>query len=131
MTANLDPIFLLSPRNSSVSIATANANLDGTGTIGIVITAGSEGSRVHKIRIKAIVTTTPGMIRLYVHDGSAYFLWMEIPVSAITKSATVAAFETEIYLPGEQALILPSGYSLQASTEKAETFKITAEGGDW
>jgi hypothetical protein len=131
MPANQIPIYVVAPRIGAVSIATANTNRDGTGTIGTVFTAGANGSRISRIRIKAIVTTTAGMIRLYIHDGSTYFLWMEILVTAITVSATVAAFENEQYLPGERSLVLPSGYSLRASTEKAETFKVIAEGGDY
>ena len=131
MPANQIPIYVVTPRIGAVSIATANANRDGTGTIGTVFTAGSNGSRITKIRIKAAVTTTAGTIRLYIYDGSTYFLWMEILVTAITASAIVAAFEDETYLPGEKALVLPSGYSLRASTEKAETFKVIAEGGDY
>jgi hypothetical protein len=131
MAANIDPIFLLTPKVGMVAIATANANLDGTGTIGTVFTAGSNGSRIHKITIKAIVTTTAGMIRIYIYDGAAYKLLKELLVTAITKSATVSAFEYELYLPEEEALILPTGYSLRASTEKAETFNVIAEGGDY
>jgi phospholipase/lecithinase/hemolysin len=131
MTANTLPIFTLAPVIGLVSISTANTHLDGTGTIGTVLTGGAEGTRIHKIIIQATVTTTAGMVRLYIHDGANYFLWREIPVSAITPSANVAAFTYTIGIIGELALVLPSGYSLRASTEKAETFKIIAEGGNY
>lgn len=125
------PIFTDTANIQAVSIATANANLDGTGTIGTVFTAAAGGSRIHRVKIKATVTTTAGMIRLYLYDGSTYYLYSEIAVPAITKSATVAAFEATLQLWGEAAIVLPSGWSLLASTEKAETFKIIAEGANF
>ena len=131
MAANTTPIFTLTPKVGSVDISTANANRDGTGTIGTVLTAGAEGTRIHRIQIKALVTTTAGMIRLFIYTGAAYFLWREILVTAITASATVAAFETTVELLGERALVLPTGYSLRASTENAEAFTVVAEGGDY
>ncbi|TFV34544.1 hypothetical protein E4K66_30730 [Bradyrhizobium frederickii] len=81
------------------------------------------------IVIKAIVTTTAGMVRLYIYDGTNTRLWREVPVSAITPSASVAAFASYLNLALEP-LILPSGYSLRASTHNAETFNIVATGGD-
>lgn len=131
MSQNRTPIFVETPKIGTAQISTANTNRDGTGTVGTVLTAGSNGSRIHRIRVKAGGTTTAGMVRLFIHDGSAYRLWHEIPVTAITPSATVETFEDELYLPGESALALPSGYSLRASTHNAETFNVIAEGGDY
>lgn len=131
MAANKEPIFTLTPVIGAVQISTANANLDGTGALGTVITGGTNGTRISKITIKSIVTTTAGIIRLFIDNGSAAFLFKEILVAAITKSATVAAFAYELGLPGESALVLPTGYSLKAATEKAEAFNVIAEGGNY
>jgi hypothetical protein len=131
MAANTAPIFTLTPQASCVGISTANTNRDGTGTIGTVLTAGAAGTRIHRITIKATVTTTAGMVRLFIYTGATYYLWMEVPVTAITPSATVAAFSYVLSLFGESALVLPTGYSLRASTEKAENFNVVAEGGDF
>lgn len=122
--------FSSTPRADCVAIATANANRDGTGTIGTVITAGASGTRIERVNIKATVTTTAGMVRLYIHNGTSYFLFKEVLVSAIVPSATVAAFESSVTFGTVTPLWLPSGYSLRASTEKAENFNITAIGGD-
>ena len=131
MAANVNPIFTLTPVIGIVSISTANANLDGTGTIGTVITGGTDGTRISKITIKALVTTTAGMLRLFIDNGATINLWKEILVSAITPSATVASFSNVLELFGEDALVLPSSYVLKASTEKAESFMIIAEGGNY
>lgn len=128
--------FAATVRAGLVAISTANTALDGTGTVGTVLTAGASGTRIDRISIKAKNTTSAGMIRLFLHDGSAYHLWREVSVAAITPSATVAAYEASMssnnamdigYLP----LTIPTGYSLRASTEKAEPFEIAAFGGDF
>lgn len=133
MPANIEPIFTLTPQVASVAVGTANTarSAPGGGTVGTVLTAASNGTRIHRITIKATVTTTAGMVRLWIYTGTTYFLWREVIVAAITASATVAAFEVSIELFGERALILPAGYSLRATTEKSENFDVTAEGGDF
>lgn len=131
MTANTTPVFELTPQVACVAIATANTARDGTGTVGTVLSAGASGTRIHRITIKATVTTTAGTVRLFIYTGSVYFLWKEIVTGAITVSATQPAFEYVIELLGERALVLPTGYSLRASTEKAENYNIIAEGGDY
>ena len=127
------PQFASTPRASSVAVSTANANRDGTGTVGTVIIAGSSGTRISRVVIKALGTTTAGMVRLFLHDGTNYILLCEVLVSAITASATVAAFESlmnELDNGNVLPLTIPSGWSLRASTEKAESFRVTALGAD-
>jgi hypothetical protein len=115
-------------------IATANALRDGTGTLGTVFSAGASGSRIDAINLKATATTTAGTIRLFISDGTNHRLLTEVPVAANTPSATQPAWEAALnqqtfaqYLP----LVIPTGYSLRASTEKAETFNVIAIGGDF
>lgn len=132
MPANTTPIFTLTPKLGIQQISTANTNRDGTGTISSAILTGTaNGTRVHKIRVQAIVATTAGMVRLYIDDGVNVRLWREIVVTAITPSASVACFDHTIELLGERAVTLPSGYSLKASTQIAETFNVFAEGADF
>jgi len=127
------PQFASLVQTSAVTISTANTNRDGTGTIETILTSGTNGSRIDKIIIHAQSTVTSGNIRLFIHDGASYFLFKEMPVIATTPSSTTPAFsavlsqEIESTLP----LILPTGYSLRASTEKAESFNIIAIGGDF
>ncbi len=102
-------------------ISAANTNRDGTGTIVTVLTAGSSGTRIDDINVVATGTTTAGMVRFYVHDGTTARLYREVPVTAITPSDTVPAFASALT---NLALVLQSGHSLRASTAKAETFQI-------
>jgi hypothetical protein len=108
-------------RSASAQVTTANTNRNGTGTIVSVFTAGSSGSRIDDIYIVATGTTTAGVVRLYISDGTNIRLWQEILVPANTPSTSNQVFS---YALLNQALIIASGYSLQASTNNSETFNI-------
>jgi hypothetical protein len=132
MAVTATPIFAQTPRHAAVSISTANTNRDGSGTIGTVFTAGSNGSMIDHIDITATGTTTAGVVRLYVHNGSTAYLWKEILVSAITPSATVQTFAYSVDCSrGDNRCVLPSGWSLRASTHNAEAFNVQAFGADF
>lgn len=126
---NIAPRFVETAVIGAVSIATANTARDGTGTIGTVLTAGAQGTLVELVRVVAVGTTTAGVVRLFLHDGSTYYLYEEILVTAITPSTTIAVFEAE-FVP-TKPLVLPTGWSLRASTHNAETFKVIATGGSY
>ena len=126
---NTQPIFSNTPRIGTAAFSTANTNRDGTGTIADVLTGAAEGTRINRLWVQATGTTTAGMVRVYVYDGSAYRLVKEISVSALTPSATVKAF-TDEWVPDD--LDLPSAtYKLAVSTHNAEQFIAVALGGDY
>lgn len=109
----------------SVKISTANPNRDGTGTLGSVITGASNGTFIKTITIAAEASTTQGMVRLFIDNGTK-FLFKEIAIPASTPTSTVPSFK--VILSGR--FYLASGVELKASTENAEVFAITADGLD-
>lgn len=124
------PIFIGTPKNSMAQVTAANTNRDGTGTLVTVYTAGASGARIDRIGITATGTTTAGMVRLFVSDGTLHRLTVEVPVSAITPAANTAAFTTEVVFGA--GLLLQTGYSLRASTHNAEAFNVViTNGGDY
>mgnify|MGYP001559759918 CR=1 FL=1 len=70
------------------------------------------------------------MVRLFIYDGSTNYLLSEIPVGAVTKSATAHSYSSRIIFNGND-FALKSGYLLKASTQVGETFNVIAEGLDW
>jgi len=113
--------YASTPATAVGQVSAANTNRDGTGTIVTVLTAGASGTRVDDITVTATGTTTAGMVRLYLNDGTNSRLWREIAVSAITPSGTVAAFTAALSNLG---LVLKTGWSLRASTHNAEAFNV-------
>lgn len=106
---------------ASAALSAANTNRNGTGTIVSVISGATNGTRVDDIYIVANATTTAGVIRLFISDGTNIRLWQEILVTATTPSTTVQVWS---YTLLNQALLLKSGWSLQAATNNAETFSV-------
>lgn len=132
MAVTATPIFIQTPRSEVVAISTANTNRDASGTLSSAVSAGTNGSKVERIDITATGTTTAGVVRIFVFDGSAYKLWREVLVQAITPSATIAVYTNSIDCssPGS-ALLLATGRSIKASTHNAETFNVTVILGDF
>jgi hypothetical protein len=123
-----DPAFAVTPRIASVNIATANTNRDGTGTVATLITGAATGTRVAEIVVQARVTTTAGMVRIFLHDGSTFFFFDEVAVAAATVSASVKGTRVSTLYTN---LVLPSAsWSVRVSTHNAESIDVTALGAD-
>lgn len=112
------------PKNGGCQITVANALRDGTGTLGTVRTAGPNGGRLDCLQIQATGTTTAGMIRLFLDDGTGTVnrLIKEIPVTPVTPSSTTPAFSVEVYW--QLGITLQAGWVLKAGTHNAETFNV-------
>jgi hypothetical protein len=76
---------------------------------------------VDSINIAATGTTTAGMVRLFVNNGTTTFFLTEVAVPAITPSGTVSAFRAVL---NNLALVIPPNGSLRAGTHNAETFDV-------
>lgn len=124
------PQYTAVPRLVVVQLGNANPALDGSGAFGAeTFIAGANGSRLDKAVVKAVVSTTAGMVRIFTSTGGAKRLLTEIPVQAVTKSPSVAAFEVIVDFLG--GLPIPAGCTLHASTEKGEAIVMSLFGGDY
>jgi hypothetical protein len=124
--------FTATPGITLAQVSTANTNRDGTGTVPTIVAGSATGRRINKITVKAVATSTAGMVRLYIYDGTNTRLYREVLVTAITASASVAAFSSEILYYDSDAPILPStSFELRGSTHNAETFNIIVEWADF
>lgn len=116
------------------SVATANANLNGTGTLATPFAAGSsatyKGASVSTICIKATVADTPGMVRLYVFNGTTSYLFKEIIIPAHAISGTDKSFEHTIDFDGND-FDLQANYQIRVSTQNAQNFNVIGEGNNW
>lgn len=120
------PLFASVPYVGMAQIGTANTNRDGTTGTYATVSPGVP-CRIDRIRIAATGSTTAGMIRIFLSDGTNVRLWREIPVVAITPSGTAPVYS--ISIPVED-LAIPSTWSIKLSTHNAETFNVFLHGGD-
>jgi len=122
------PSFAITPRIGMGQVTTANTNRDGSGTIATILTGVAAGTRINEIVIEATVTTTAGMVRLYLHDGTNARLFDEFVVTAITPGASTAVYRASKTYDN---LVLPSAsWSIRASTHNTETFNVIVLGAD-
>jgi hypothetical protein len=125
------PIFVQTAEHAVAQCDTADAARNNpTTSVKTILTAGALGSKVFEIVVDATVTTTAGMIRIFISEdgGTTKRLYDEIPVSAVTASATVAAFRTARTYDN---LLLTASAVLYATTEKAEAINVHAFYGDY
>lgn len=111
-------------KGAAVQITTASPGvLNATSAVGtLVIAAGSLGTRIDDLYIQAVGSTSAGMIRFFLSDGSTYSrLLLEVPVQTVTQSSTSAGFSTRLT---SLAWVIPNGMQLRATSEVANTFNI-------
>lgn len=116
--------YAATPVSGLAQVSVANAGRDGSGTLVTIVTGGASGTRIDDITFKAAVTTTAGMVRLYLStdNGTTNRLIREISVNAVTPSATVASWSSSLT---DLGIVLQNVTTLlRASTEKAETINI-------
>jgi hypothetical protein len=122
------PAFATTPRIGMGQVSTANTNRDGSGTLVDIITGVAAGTRIAEVVVNATVTTTAGMVRLYLFDGTNNRLFDEVAIAAATPSASVKATRVSVTYAN---LVLPSAsWKLKASTHNAEAINVIALGAD-
>jgi len=127
--------YSLQTANTGIStINLANGNLDGSGNVTTVFTAGLSGAIIKSVIIKATAPVVRGMVRLFIDNGISKILYKEIqiPVSPTMQNTPTP---TPVFLMFESKLIgqikLQAGHKLSASTQVGDTFNIIVEGVDW
>ena len=102
-------------------ISAANTSRDGTGTLVTVSTGTASGDRIEDIELCAAGTTTDGVVRLFIFDGTDTRLVKEILVSATTPSTTLPVWSYKLISLG---WLLRVNWQLKASTHNAEAFTV-------
>jgi hypothetical protein len=107
------------------TLTTANTAKDGTGTVVLCFTAhATYGSRVDRIRFKAIGTNTASVARVFINNGSdpttatnnAFYADVSLPATTLSEVAGIAPAE----LPNNATIVdatsfpiaLPPGYRI-------------------
>lgn len=124
MGANVRQIYPVSGAAAYAEVEDANTALDGTGALVTVLTASSNGTKIDRLAAIATQTTSIGMIRWFLSDGVSNWLWMEMAVAVKTPGAGVPAWDGfRDPTDGDNVMvILPSGWSIKASTHIGEPF---------
>jgi hypothetical protein len=124
------PAFISTPRTASVSLSSANTNIDGTGTITSLISGVAAGTRVLEIDVQCSATSAAALVNLFLttDGGTTWRLFDQIAITAATVSNTVKGNRnTATY----QNLILPNtSTQIGVTTTIAQATQVFALGGD-
>ena len=143
MAANTVPIYTKTPNiGFSTLIQTANTAKDGTGTVNLIFTAGANGSRVERVRARAVGTNVATVLRIFINNGSDpttatnNVLYTEKTIAATTLSEAAELALNEFPNTTDPAgfpLYLPAGYRLYCTigTTVAAGLRVSAFGGDY
>jgi hypothetical protein len=123
-----EPVFAVTPRIGSVSIATADSSYTAPTNVGTLLTGVTAGTRVNEIVIKCAATSAAAVVRIFLYDGTTYWLFDEVLVAAATGSSTVVQFRTRVTYDN---LVLPSSsWSVRVTTSVSQATHVTAFGAD-
>ena len=124
------PSFTSTPRIGYGQVSTANTNRDGTGTVVTMLTGAAAGTKVFEIAAQATVTTTAGMVRIFLSldGGTTKRLIDELAIAAATVSASVKG--TRITTSYSNLILPDASAVLYASTHNAEAINVVALAGD-
>lgn len=132
-----DPIFASTVSLGAALLGSAETNLRVPTQASVVVTAGASGTKIEEVVVEAslttlIATTVAGMVYLFLYDGTTYYLYDTVLVTAITANATSGApFRLARQYPN---LVLKTGWSLRASQSiagNASILNVIAFGGDF
>ena len=143
MAANTTPIYSKAGQISfSALLQTANTAKDGTGATQLIFTAGADGARVERIRIKPVGTNVATVVRIFINNGSDpasaanNVLYAEKSIAANTLSEAAESVLNELPTITDTTafpLVLPPSYRLYATigTTVAAGVVITAIGSTY
>ncbi|MGV8131625.1 MAG: hypothetical protein ACP5N7_06015 [Candidatus Pacearchaeota archaeon] len=144
MAANTIPIYTKAGQigGFGVVLTTANTAMDGTGTVGLIFTAGADGGRIERLRVKALGTNVATVLRVFINNGNDPAtaannrLYTEATIAATTASNAAALALTEFPNttdPTAFPLVLPASYRLYVTigTTVAAGLHVTAIGGTY
>lgn len=122
------PAFAVTPRIGAVSVATADSSYTAPTNVGTVMAGASGGTRVAEVVVKSAATSAAALVRLFLHDGTSYWLFDEIVVAAATGSATVA--QTRVSTTYNNLVLPSASWSLRATVSVSQATHVTALGAD-
>ena len=122
------PAFAVTPRIGAVSVATADSSYTAPTNVGTLITGASTGTRIAELVVKCAATSAAAIVRVFLWDGTTYWLFDEVTVAAATGSNTVQ--QTRVSTTYNNLILPSASWSIRVTTSIAQTTHVTAFGAD-
>jgi hypothetical protein len=128
----ITPAFTSAPIGKPKLLTTLDAAYTAPVTAVVDLLSGSTevpaaGTRISSIEVQgAQAAIAACVVRIWIHDGTSYFLKKEIAVTAVTGSTTAV---TASNLATFADFILPFGYKLAATISVTQNMVVVVNGG--
>jgi hypothetical protein len=137
MPANNNPIFTLSPdiQWPAATLTAANTAKDGTGTVSVIFTAGSNGAYITRLVARPLGTNVQSVLRVFINNGASNatpannVLRHEMTLPATTLSEVAA--QPDYVLPLNIALKAGQAILCTLGTAVAAGYAISIDGGQY
>jgi hypothetical protein len=132
MALSNNPVFAQTPKTATVTVATANTNYDGTGTVTTLLTAGADGALVTGLVAQATATQSTANRLDLLLSKDAGTTWKPIDnavMAAFTLATTTAQTKVTFVdktVP-DAALRLEGSDKLGATVKVSQAVQFTAE----
>jgi len=120
--------YAVTPRIGSVSVSTAEASYTAPTNFGTLITGVAAGTRIAEIVVKCAATSAAAIVRIFLYDGTTYYLFDEYTIAAATGSSTV--LQTRVSTTYSNLVLPSSSWSIRVTTSVAQATHVTAFGAD-
>jgi hypothetical protein len=138
MAMNTAPVFGAAPMvnwDAAGALTAANTNMDGTGTLQTVFTAGADGAFLEKIVARTAGTNVASVLRIFVNNGGSNAVAannklvaeMSLPATTATSAAAQQDYEKIMNLR------VPGGYRVMVciGTAVAAGWHISGHGASY
>jgi hypothetical protein len=124
------PAFATTPRIGSVALSgSADTSYTSPTNVVTVMTGVAAGTRIAEVVVQMTATVSSAtMVRLWLHDGSTYYLFDEVAIAAATGSQSVK--QTRVATTYSNLILPSSSWSLRATVHTVNAGTVTALGAD-
>ena len=125
-----NPAFAVTPRVGSVALTgTAETSYTAPTSVATVITGVTAGTRIAEVVVHMTATvSTATMVRLFLYDGTTYFLFDEVLIAAATGAQGVK--QTRVSTLYNNLILPSSSWSLRATCHTTNAGVVIALGAD-
>lgn len=123
------PAFAVTPRVGAVALAAAETSYTAPTNVATVLTGGTSGTRISEVVVQMTATvSSTTMVRLFLYDGTNYFLFDEVLISTSTGAQGVK--QTRVSTTYANLVLPSSSWSLRATVHSSNAGVVTALGAD-
>lgn len=130
------PAYAATPHAASALITGTETDLAVPTAAVSVFVGGTNGSKIEEIVVESYYTTlvsstSAGLVYLWLYNGTTYFVWDVLTVTAVTASTTTPGFR--LSKPYNNLFVM-NGWTLyagQSVAANAAHLLVTAMGGDY